>query len=1419
VVVARIYVSSTFQDLQAHRERVCHALRQLGHDVVAMEEYVAENDVPVDVCLADVGRCDVYVGIFAARYGFIPPGYTRSITELELGEARRLKKPILAFLLDESAVWPMSFVDKDQQRITELREALRLQHMVAFFRTADDLATSVTVAVTRSLPGDRIRPAPDDAGSAAQQQLNLLPIDHVPAPKPPAISNYLPDSNRRMLGRDADLRALAALLRADAADAVVTVALVGIAGVGKTQLATEIVRRYGQFFAGGVFWIVCSDPAVIAAQVAECGGAGAMALQPDFHTLPLDAQVRAVRSAWEGPVPRLLIFDNCEQDALLNVWRPRFGGSRVVLTSRRSAWSPELGVQVYKVGVLDRSVSIRLLQPAGDPLASEDVLGAIADELGHLPLALSQAASFMHEYSASRSAADYLNDLQASDVLQHPSLTRDGVDLSSGHDRNVARTFQLGLDVLDPARPTDALARALLARAVHFIAGEPIAVDLLLATLELPADQRDADLMAVDALKRLLAVGLIEEMADRAVRVHRLVAAFVRQQMSDTTARPAVERALARRYGDLRTAVAPGAERTSGLIGLVEQIRSLGARVTYSAEQIRSYFEAGSEGARVFALVVLGASKTPDRSCFDLIQGAISHSRSGFEQYQALVAARTLLPSLDDAQRQSLFSLLEEEQGNVRYIRDDPARLALSTQIVATAARRERRTEHVITADASAVLATRPSDRGAPRIPSVSTESRSHYYVEAGSREPLGATPLYDGVNFSIYSEHATSVELLLFETHDAVEPLQTIVLDPVQHRSFHFWHCFVRGLKPGAHYAYRVDGPWDPEARGHRFNPRKVLIDPYAAGITTTLWDRQAAYGLGDNLAASMRSVAVDRSDYDWEGDRPLNRPMSSTIIYEVHVGGFTRSSTSGVAYPGTFAGIVEKIPYLQQLGITAVQLMPILQFDQTAGSRPGPSDGQVLADYWGYSSIGFFAPHDQYCVSPEAGSQLNDFRDMVKALHRAGIEVILDMALTHTAEGDHLGPVMSFKGFANDAYYHLTPSDRQYYMDYSGCGNTLNCSHPIVSKLIVDCLEFWVREMHVDGFRFDEGSILSRGEDGAPMVHPPVIWHLELSEDLADTKLLAEAWDAAGLYQITYGSGYRWAEQNSRFRDDIRRFIQGIGGLIDAVASRIAGSPDIYQATGPWPVRSNNFITSHDGFTLNDLVSFNQKHNEANGEHNRDGTDDNYSWNCGDEGPTDDAIIESLRDRQVRNFAVILLLSQGVPMFVAGDEVRRTQHGNNNPYCQDNDLSWFDWSLTETNAPLLRFFQEMIAFRKRHETLQRSRHFTGETNVRGVADIAWHGRVLNAPEWNDPASRVLAYTLGGFGEDPDIHVMLNMHDTARDFELPLIAGRGWYRVVDTSRTSPDDIVESGQEIAVAGPIYRVDGHSVVVLISGDVE
>jgi len=690
-----------------------------------------------------------------------------------------------------------------------------------------------------------------------------------------------------------------------------------------------------------------------------------------------------------------------------------------------------------------------------------------------------------------------------------------------------------------------------------------------------------------------------------------------------------------------------------------------------------------------------------------------------------------------------------------------------------------------------------------------------------GRPHPVGPTVVRQegrvGVNFSVYSENATSIELLLFRKPSDLEPCRTYTLNSIDHKTFHFWHVYVEGVTPGMGYAYRVDGPGN-HRDGHRFDRSKVLVDPYSRGNHTSLWKRGDACQFGiDNLHTSMRSVVIDVDDYDWEGDRPLNTPMSQTIIYEMHVGGFTKSPTSGVASPGTFSGLIEKIPYLKELGITAVELLPIFSFDSQDVIKE--HNGEKLVNYWGYSTVGYFAPHDGYCSSPESGSHITEFRDMVKALHAAGIEVILDVVFNHTDEGNHQGPVFSFKGFENSTYYYLTGSDgsREFYYDYTGCGNTFNCNHPICEKFILDCLRFWVNDMHVDGFRFDEGSVLSRGEDGAPLSHPPVIWSIELDEVLADSKAIAEAWDAAGLYQIGYFPGARWAEWNGKYRDAIRRFLKGDPGLVGEVASRITGSADLYQWRHHEPVNSVNFINAHDGFTLYDLVAYNDKNNWANGEESRDGIDENLSWNCGAEGTTDDPGVNQLRTQQIKNAAVLLTLSQGVPMFVAGDEHRRTQYGNNNTYCHDSSINWIDWDYVERNQDMVRFWSLLLKKRKLYREHFKGRYFTGRVNKHGIPEIAWHGTNLNQPGWNDPGGRCLALTLGDVSDSLDgsynLHIMLNMHWEAISFEVPHYQGLPWRRIMDTSLPSPEDIQTQEDAPIFSDASYLVSAHSIVVL------
>lgn len=687
------------------------------------------------------------------------------------------------------------------------------------------------------------------------------------------------------------------------------------------------------------------------------------------------------------------------------------------------------------------------------------------------------------------------------------------------------------------------------------------------------------------------------------------------------------------------------------------------------------------------------------------------------------------------------------------------------------------------------------------------------YKIGSGSPHPLGARVCENGVNFSVFSQNATSVTLYLFDEHDDPEPFQTIELDTVKNRTFYFWHVFVEGLKEGIHYGYSVDGPRNTDS-GHRFDPAKLLLDPYGFGSTDNLWIRGNACVSGSNLTTAMRNVIIDVHNYDWEGDSPLNRPMNETIIYEMHVKGFTAGKGAKVKNPGTYSGIIEKIPYLKKLGITAVELLPVMQFDDKTAIGHAP-DGSPLTNYWGYSTISFFSPHPGYCVSPEEGEHIREFRDMVKALHEAGIEVILDVVFNHTDEGNHKGPMINFKGFDNSVYYHLVESEKQFYMDYTGCGNTFKCNHPIPEKLILECLEFWVKEMHVDGFRFDEGSILSRDEHGNPLKFPPILWQIELSEALADTKLIAEAWDAGGLYQIGSFPGIRWAEWNGKYRDAVRRFVKGDGGLAGELAERISGSSDLYAPSGRMPVNSINFITCHDGFTMYDLVSYNEKHNSANGENNRDGIDENLSWNCGIEGETDNDGVNDLRKRQMKNFFTILLFSRGVPMITAGDEICRTQQGNNNAYCQDSEISWLDWGLEEKNADVFEYVRKLISVRKRFHALHSSEFFDGCTDKNGMPEVTWHGTELNKPGWNDGDARVLAFTLSAMDGKTYLHIMMNMYWEPLDFAVPSINGLKWGLLADTSLKSPEDFSDRDSMSSVDAPSFNVQGRSIAILLT----
>ena len=664
-----------------------------------------------------------------------------------------------------------------------------------------------------------------------------------------------------------------------------------------------------------------------------------------------------------------------------------------------------------------------------------------------------------------------------------------------------------------------------------------------------------------------------------------------------------------------------------------------------------------------------------------------------------------------------------------------------------------------------------------------------------------------DGTNFSILSASACGMQLVLFDHADDRVASRIVTLDPVSNRTSHYWHIFLPGIRRGQLYGYRADGPFDPAA-GQRFDAQKVLIDPYGKCVAVGRnYSRAAASMPGDNASTSMKSVVADLSLFDWEDDKPINRLFHDTVIYEMHVAGFTRHPSSGVAAAkrGTYLGIIEKIPYLQSLGITAVELLPVFQFD--------PSDAPAgLVNYWGYDPVSFFAPHLAYSTNTDDPvACLDEFRTMVKALHRAGIEVILDVVFNHTAEGDEHGPTLCFRGLENNFYYILE-DDRALYADFTGTGNTLKSNHSVVKRLILDSLKYWVSEMHVDGFRFDLASIFSRGDSGEPQLNAPIIWEIDSEPTLAGAKLIAEAWDSGGLYQVGSFGQDKWKEWNGAFRDDVRRFLKADSNTAWKVHERIIGSPDIYKCGHRPTGQSINYITCHDGFTLNDLVSYNSKHNEANQSQNSDGTNDNLSWNCGYEGPSTDSAVEQLRIAQIKNFFVLTLLSVGTPMLLMGDEVRRTQRGNNNAYCLDNEVSWFDWDLCKANADILRFVRELIRLR-----LHFDQGTVGNDNALedylANAHIEWHGTLLDKPDWGSD-SHAIAVAFHNHALDNMRYIAINSFWSKLEFELPSIPDSSrWIRMIDTSLASPDDIVAVDRGSEIVGSTYIVNPHSIVML------
>jgi glycogen operon protein len=693
--------------------------------------------------------------------------------------------------------------------------------------------------------------------------------------------------------------------------------------------------------------------------------------------------------------------------------------------------------------------------------------------------------------------------------------------------------------------------------------------------------------------------------------------------------------------------------------------------------------------------------------------------------------------------------------------------------------------------------------------------------VRTGRPLPWGVHQVGDGANFALFSRNATRVRLELYDEVSDGAPSRVIDLDPAQHRTGDVWHVWVRGVRHGQLYAYRVDGPYRPHA-GHRFNVHKLLLDPFAMAIAgLPKWDFLPARGYDPaadppDLSVSTQDDAADmpkcvylQEHFDWEGDRPPRHSASDAVIYETHVRGCTIHPSSDVAHPGTYRGLMERIPYLLDLGITTVELMPVLEFNENELSRDNPLTGKRLRNYWGYDPVGFFAPKGSYSSRGMHGEQVREFKEMVKAFHRAGIEVIIDVVLNHTAEGNELGPTISLRGIENSILYMLQESDRRFYKDYTGVGNTLNANHPVVRDFIMDVLRCWVMEMHVDGFRFDLASVLGRDEHGNLLSNPPLLERIAEDAILRDVKIIAEAWDEGGAYQVGSFSERRWAEWNGRYRDDVRCFWLGVPGMAGLFASRICGSSDLYEGSGKGPECSVNFITCHDGFTLNDLVSYQHKHNEANGEDNHDGTDANYSDNYGVEGPSEDPPVESLRKRQIKNFFATLFISRGIPMLLGGDEFRRTQLGNNNAYCQDNEVSWYDWTLLNTNREIHRFARGMIAFRGAHSVLHKEAFY-------GADEIRWFSPQGAAPDWIDPQQRTVACLIFGKGE-PDLYLMFNASATGIDFMLPSAPnGRAWHFAADTARDAPEDLFPDGTEPVLQNQrICRLAPRSTVILIA----
>jgi len=666
--------------------------------------------------------------------------------------------------------------------------------------------------------------------------------------------------------------------------------------------------------------------------------------------------------------------------------------------------------------------------------------------------------------------------------------------------------------------------------------------------------------------------------------------------------------------------------------------------------------------------------------------------------------------------------------------------------------------------------------------------------VIPGRPYPMGITVYDSGVRFTIFSRHATAVWLAFFERIEDTQPAWEYRYLPERHRTGDVWSVFIRNVQEGTLYKYRMDGPFDPKV-GHRYDSGVYLIDPYAKAL------------VGDVHDGTMKGVVV-HDEMDWADDVHPRIPMKDTVIYETHVRGFTKHPSSKVACGGTYQGLIEKIPYLQDLGVTAVELLPVQEFGETLLGRCSLVSGEELTNYWGYSNIGFFAPAGHYACSAASLEHLDEFRRMVHALHGAGMEVILDVVFNHTSEGDERGQTLCFRGIDNSIYYFL---DRGAYLNYSGCGNTVNCSHPLVRDFILDCLRYWVAVMHVDGFRFDLASILGRDEKGNVLRDAPLVQRIAEDPVLRETKLIAEAWDAGGAYQVGSFGGARWAEWNGQYRDAVRRYWRGDAGTRGTFASRLTGSADVYQWADRTPEHSINFVTCHDGFTLRDLVSYKEKHNEANGEGNRDGSGYNLSFNCGVEGDTEDREINALRLRMQKNYLATLFLSVGVPMLLGGDEFGRTQQGNNNAYCQDNEISWYDWTLLEKNQQLHRFCKEMIAFRKENPALARCNFFhgAGPAIPREASDLLWFDEQGAEVDWR--ADRTPVACRIHPKENGDVGLYMLFNNTGEEVVFCLPDGR-WLLRIDTSRPSPEDIVRAVHAHARVDSKLTLSARSMVV-------